>query len=114
MAHIFQVVRFEVYAVIMFSIQATCPTQLIFLYLITLIVSGEVHKLLSSSLCIILKSPITSYIASTNYEVAHIASSSSPPLFLYCKYCINILLCTLPHTPPNYVVLITVIHQVRT
>ena len=91
--------------------QATCPTQLVLPYLITLIVYGEVHKLWSSSLCIFLKPPITSSIASTNYEVTHYASSSSHQLLLLLQ--VQIMKWLIMHLPPalhySYIVSINIL-----
>jgi len=48
------------HAFLMSRMRATCPSHLIFLDLITLIIYGGAHKLWSSSLCSLLQPPTTS------------------------------------------------------
>jgi hypothetical protein len=47
--------------------RATCPAHLILLNLITRTISGEQYKSFSSSLCNLLRSPVTSSLLGPNY-----------------------------------------------
>jgi hypothetical protein len=54
------------YALLLSPIHATCPFHLIFLKLITRIIFGEKYRSLSSSLCSVPHSPVTSSLSGPN------------------------------------------------
>jgi hypothetical protein len=64
------------YAPLLSHIRATCPAHLILLDLITRIMTGEEHRSQSSSLCSLLRSPVTSSHLGPNIPLSTLFSNT--------------------------------------
>ena len=79
--------RFPLYASLLSSICATCPTQIILFDLITLIIFGEKYRALSSSLCSFLHSPVTLSLIDPHILLSTLFSKHlQPTLFCQCEW----------------------------